>query len=120
MQLPSLSFHPSVRDVLGTLSAGARLVVLNEADARDPVVIVEAIAREHVTCVLSFVPSLLRAVLDSPRTDELPDAKLRLVLTCGEGLREQDARRAREQFDCIVANQAIASATEDRRPPETA
>ena len=28
-----------------------------------------------------------------PRTDELPDARLRLILTCGEGLREQDARR---------------------------
>ena len=105
LQLPSLSFHPSVRDILGTLSAGARLVVLDEAEAKDPLKIVEVIARERVTCALSFVPSLLRAVLESPRTDELPDARLRLILTCGEGLREQDARRARERFGCVVANQ---------------
>ena len=105
VQLPSLSFHPSVRDVLGPLCAGARVVVLDESEARDPVKIVEVIARERVTCALSFVPSLLKAVLDSPVADDLQDARLRLILTCGEGLREQDARRARDRFGCVVANQ---------------
>ena len=30
LQLPSLSFHPAVRDILGTLCAGGRLVLLSE------------------------------------------------------------------------------------------
>jgi len=105
LQLPPLSVHPSVRDILGTLSAGARLVLFDEAQAKDPLQIVEIIAREGVTCALSFVPSLLRAMLDDPRTNEFPDARLRLILTCAEQLREQDAQRARKRFGCVVANQ---------------
>lgn len=105
LQLPPLSVHPSVRDILGTLSAGARLVLLDEAEAKDPLQIVEIIARTGVTCALSFVPSLLRAVLDDPRTNQLPDAKLRLILTCGEQLRVRDAQRASKRFGCVVANQ---------------
>ncbi len=105
LQLPSLSVHPSVRDVLGTLSAGARLVLLDEDQAKDPLQIVGTIEREGVTCALSFVPSLLQAVLDDPRTNEFPDARLRLMLTCAEPLRAHDAQRARERFGCVVANQ---------------
>jgi aspartate racemase len=105
IQLASLSFHPSVRDVLGPLCAGARLVLLDEAEIRDPVRIVEVIARQRVTCALSFVPSLLRAVLDAPGAGEFPEARLRLILTCGEALHARDARRAKERFGCVVANQ---------------
>ena len=67
LQLPSLSFHPSVRDILGTLTAGARLVLLDDESARDPLRIMEAVARHRVTCLLSLVPSLLRAVLADAR-----------------------------------------------------
>ena len=80
-------------------------MLLDEDQAKDPAQIVEIIARERVTCALSFVPSLLRAVLDDPRTDQFPDARLRLMLTCAEHLREQDAQRARQRFGCVVANQ---------------
>jgi amino acid adenylation domain-containing protein len=100
LQLPSLSFHPSVRDILGTLSAGARLVLLGEAGARDPRTIVDAIATRGVTCLLSLVPSLARLLLDEPNA-----ASLRLILTCGESLRAEDARRLRDRFGCQVANQ---------------
>jgi amino acid adenylation domain-containing protein len=105
IQLASLSFHPSVRDVFGPLCAGARLVLLDEAATTDPVGIVEVMARERVTCALSFVPSLLRAVLDGPLVSGLPEARLRLILTCGEALHDRDARRAMERFGCVVANQ---------------
>ena len=69
LQLPSLSFHPAVRDILGTLSAGARLVLLSEDDAHAiRCAIVETMAAEGVTAVLSLLPSLLRALLDdTPR-----------------------------------------------------
>jgi pristinamycin I synthase-3/4 len=68
LQLPSLSFQASVRDILGTVAAGAWLVLLDEQGARDSLEMVRAIAHHRVSCVLSIVPSLLRAVLDDPRT----------------------------------------------------
>jgi aspartate racemase len=105
IQLASLSFHPSVRDILGSLCAGARIVLLDEADAKDPVRIVEVIAHQRVTCALSFVPSLLRSVLDATGPGESREARLRLILTCGEALHDRDARRATERFGCVVANQ---------------
>ena len=41
VQLPSLSFHPSVRDILGTLSAGSASSFWTRVEARDPSQIVE-------------------------------------------------------------------------------
>ena len=104
LQLPSLSFHPSVRDILGTLSAGARLVVLADDEARDPLAILETMAAERVTAVLSLLPSLMHAVLDDDRGAALA-APLRVILTCGESLSLEDARHAIARFGCIVANQ---------------
>ena len=46
LQLPSLAFHPSVRDILGPLCAGARRVLLEEAAASDPRAILGALGRE--------------------------------------------------------------------------
>jgi amino acid adenylation domain-containing protein len=105
LQIPSLSFHPSVRDIFGTLSAGARLVLLDDRDARDPLRIIEAAARHQVTCILSLVPSLLRAIINDPAALRIPVHGLRLVLTCGEPLRTADARRFADHFGSVVANQ---------------
>ncbi|HEY5172610.1 MAG TPA: amino acid adenylation domain-containing protein [Acidimicrobiia bacterium] len=104
LQLPSLSFHPAVRDILGTLSSGGRLVLLSEDSARDPLAIVDTMAAERVTAVLSLLPSLLRALLEDGRAQRLP-VRLRLLLTCGEALPLEDARQATSRFGCIVANQ---------------
>jgi amino acid adenylation domain-containing protein len=104
LQLPSLSFHPAVRDILGTLSAGARLVLLSEDSSRDPLAIVDTMAAERVTAVLSLLPSLLRTLLEDDRAQRVP-VHLRLMLTCGEALPLEDARAATSRFGCIVANQ---------------
>ncbi|PZR91140.1 MAG: hypothetical protein DLM67_16785 [Candidatus Nephthysia bennettiae] len=100
LQLPSLAFHPSVRDILGTLCAGARLVLVEEDRARDARAILRALEQHEITCLLSLVPSLGRALLAEPGS-----ASLRLVLTCGETLRTEDARGLRSKFGCEVANQ---------------
>ena len=104
LQLPSLSFHPAVRDILGTLSAGGRLVLVSEDNARDPLVIADTMAAEGVTAVLSLLPTLLRALLEDARAQRVP-VRLRVVLTCGEALPLEDARQATSRFGCIVANQ---------------
>jgi nonribosomal peptide synthetase DhbF len=101
LQLPSLAFHPSARDILGPLCSGARLVLLDERSALDPRGILGALDRHHVTCLLSLLPAVGRALVSQPGP-----ASLRLVLTCGESLPTEDARRLRERFGCHVANQS--------------
>jgi amino acid adenylation domain-containing protein len=55
-------FDVSVWEVFWPLTAGARLVVANPGDHRDPARIVDLIQRHQVT-TLNFVPSMLQAFL---------------------------------------------------------
>jgi non-ribosomal peptide synthetase component F len=59
LQLPSLSFDASVRDLLGPLTAGAKVVIVNSHDAKDPGALLDRITGAGVTCLLSVVPTLL-------------------------------------------------------------
>ncbi|HEY3581717.1 MAG TPA: condensation domain-containing protein, partial [Pyrinomonadaceae bacterium] len=65
LQLASLSFDASVRDILNPLVAGARLVLVNDTDARDPEVLLSTMSEQRVTCLLSVVPSLLHALTEA-------------------------------------------------------
>ena len=100
LQLPSLAFNPSARDILGPLTAGARLVLLDESSASDPRAILGALVRHQVNCLLSLLPGMGRSLLAEPGA-----GSLRLVLTCGEVLPSEEARALRERFGCEVANQ---------------
>lgn len=100
LQLPSLAYHPSARDILGPLCAGARLVLPEEGGDLNPRAILAALKQHQVTCLLSLAPAVGRALLA-----EAGGAPLRLVLTCGESLPSEDARGLRERFGCEVANQ---------------
>src|SRR5689334_23845783 len=65
LQLASLSFDASVRDILNPLVAGARLVLVNNIDARDPEALLSKMSEQRVTCLLSVVPSLLHALTEA-------------------------------------------------------
>jgi amino acid adenylation domain-containing protein len=56
LQLASLSFDASVRDILNPLVAGARLVLVNNTDARDPEALLSKMSEQRVNCLLSVVP----------------------------------------------------------------
>ena len=86
LQLTSLSFDASVREILGPLIAGSRLVLVSAADAKDPVALLSAIRREGVTCLLAVVPSLLRELTDTAQRRRLTLPSLRLLMTTGERL----------------------------------
>ncbi len=94
-RLASLSFDASVRDILGPLVAGARLVLVNDIDARDPEVLLSTMSEQRVTCLLSVVPSLLHALTEAA---ERRSHELRLVLTSGENLLLSECARARAGF----------------------
>ncbi|CBW75576.1 Non-ribosomal peptide synthetase modules [Mycetohabitans rhizoxinica HKI 454] len=85
LNVASLAFDASVRDLLGPLVAGARTVLIPTAQAKEPHQYVRAINAHGVTKLLSITPSLLRSVCqmaDGPQTTPT----LHTILTSGEAL----------------------------------
>ncbi|MCG1042707.1 non-ribosomal peptide synthase/polyketide synthase [Mycetohabitans sp. B8] len=85
LNVASLAFDASVRDLLGPLVAGAQAVLIPTAQAKEPHQYVRAINEHGVTKLLSITPSLLRSVCqvaDGPQTTPT----LRTILTSGEAL----------------------------------
>ncbi|MEV4345971.1 amino acid adenylation domain-containing protein [Actinoplanes sp. NPDC049596] len=85
LQLAALSFDAAVREILGTLAAGGRLVLLSDEQARDQRAIASALSDNHITALLAVVPSMLGAlVTEAARETRRPG--LRLILSSGEEL----------------------------------
>ncbi|UJW29940.1 amino acid adenylation domain-containing protein [Saccharothrix sp. AJ9571] len=80
--LAGLGFDASVREIFGTLTAGARLVLPGD---RDPAAIVRLLESARVTVVPGVVPSLLYELAAVPVPDGALD-RVRLVLCAGERL----------------------------------
>jgi amino acid adenylation domain-containing protein len=98
LQLASPSFDASVRDTLGPLIAGARLVLVNDAATRDPDALLAQMSNYGVTCLLSVVPSLLSVLTAAARRMANPPARVRLILTSGESLPLAECAKARTAF----------------------
>jgi amino acid adenylation domain-containing protein len=97
LQLAPLSFDASVRDLIAPLAMGARVVIVNDFEAKDPAALVATIRERGVTCVLSIVPTMLSAILEA--ADRRRDFEsLRLVLVSGETLSAVLCRKAQEAF----------------------
>ena len=98
LQIPSLSFDASVRDLIGPLTAGAQVVIVNDCDAKDPAALLSIIKEHGVTCILSIVPTLFNELLEAGHgRDPLYDS-LRLILVSGEALAVSSCRKARQMF----------------------
>ncbi|MGW7412699.1 amino acid adenylation domain-containing protein, partial [Streptomyces sp. NPDC054863] len=107
LNLASVSFDPSVRDIFATLTAGGTVAVVAPDEANDPRALVRAMRRHGATVLLSAVPSLLASLAEEAA--QLPDAEgpaLRAVMTCGEALAERHLERVDALGDGVrVVNQ---------------
>jgi len=105
LQVAAASFDASVRDVLGPLAAGARVVFPERAALGDPAAQLADLVRHKASAVLSAVPTLLRTWLLAPPPGS--GAALRLLLLSGEPLLPSDVVRARQLFgaELEVVNQ---------------
>ncbi len=102
LQLAAFTFDASVRDTLGPLTVGAQVVLVAPDDAKDPDALLAAIVSQRVTCLLSVVPTLLRALLEAREMPQSSFATLRLILMSGEPLHMEDCRRATARFGSQV------------------
>jgi amino acid adenylation domain-containing protein len=107
LQLPSFSYTASVRDLIGPLTAGGQVILVDDLDARSPDALLSVIRSRRVTCLLAVVPALLDGLVEAARSRGVACDSLRLILVSGEALRAQTARDAREVFapGALVVNQ---------------
>ncbi|SFK58268.1 non-ribosomal peptide synthetase [Methylocapsa palsarum] len=85
LQQAAPGFDVSVGEIVGCLTAGARLVIAGEA-AGDPARLNELILAHAVT-MIDFTPSLLRAVMAAPGWADC--GSLRVVSCGGEAMKEE-------------------------------
>ncbi len=97
LQIPSLAFDAAVRDLIGPLTRGGAVVLVDRDTARDPRGLARALRRHRITCIIAIVPTLLRGLLDAAAGDP-PVSSLRLLATSGEALRHADVAAARRVF----------------------
>ncbi len=95
LQIAGLGFDASVRDLVGPLTAGARVVLLAPGQAREPSAMLELVRTHRVSAMLSVVPTLLRALVES---GEPAGRSLRILGLSGERLLRSDVRAARALF----------------------
>ena len=98
LQIPSLSFDPSVRDIIGPLTAGAHVTVVNNTDAKDPAALLSRIKEQRVTCLLSVVPTMLNGLIEAACNRDVPYDSIRLILVSGEALYLSTCRKAQSVF----------------------
>jgi amino acid adenylation domain-containing protein len=103
LQLPSVAFDASIRDMLAPLTMGAKVVILNEFDAKEPAALISHIQKERVTCILSIVPTLLNAMMDAACSGDRWADSMRLILVSGEALTRAACQKFQELFHGKVA-----------------
>lgn len=92
LQIASLTFDASIRDLLCPLAVGAHIELLDDHEAKDPCAILGRIHAARITAILAIVPSLLGAVVDAASSAA---PSLRVVLVSGEQLTTTLAARVR-------------------------
>ena len=84
LQIPSAAFDMSLRDLIGPLLHGVRVVLLTEWQIKNPAEIVATMRTQNVTAILGIVPSLLSALVETVSAQGTQIPSLRLVATSGE------------------------------------
>lgn len=100
LQVSSMSFDASVRDTIGPLTAGARVILINSNDAGKPFCLLAKIKEHGVTCILSVVPTMLNALIQE--AGEESHDSLHIMLVSGEELHRETCRRVKTVFNARV------------------
>jgi pristinamycin I synthase-3/4 len=98
IQFTSLSFDPSFRDTLGVLTFGGTVILMDDDQMRDPEFITRTIMEQKIDCIMSIVPTMLRAL---PRTTAIKQTwknQLRMIMASGDVLQPADVESVRNVF----------------------
>lgn len=98
LQLAALSFDPLIRELFAPLSSGARVLLVDDSEAKDPDFLWEVMKDQKVTCLLGVVPAMLEALVSAAANASAKVPSLRLVLVSGEKFLRADWESAAKAF----------------------
>ena len=99
LQIATFSFEASVRDIFGSLAAGARLILITSDQARDPSALVSIIVKHKITKILSIVPPMLREIVKTVNKNKIKCKSLKGILVAGDALYGSICREGLGFFD---------------------
>jgi pristinamycin I synthase-3/4 len=102
LQSTSLAFDPSFRDTMGVLTFGGTVILMDDDQMRDPEFIARTIVEQKIDCIISIVPTLLRALTNTTMDKQIQENHLRLVMPSGEVLLPSDIESVRNTFGAAV------------------
>ena len=86
LQIATPAFDMSLRDLIGPLIHGARVILLGEWQIKNPFEVASTMQMQKVTAILGVVPSFLSALIDAVSAQGTRIPALRLVAAAGETL----------------------------------
>jgi pristinamycin I synthase-3/4 len=92
LQIAPITFDAALRDLMGTLFAGATVVLLDPEAVQDPKLLIRVAVNQHVTQILAVTPSRLETLLACGE----PVHTVHRVLVAGEALHRSTWRRLRQ------------------------
>jgi amino acid adenylation domain-containing protein len=102
IQFTPLSFDAAFRDTLGALTFGGTVFLMDDEQMRDPEVINKVILDEKITCILSVVPTMLRALARSMAAHKKHTNSLRYIMPSGEALLPAEVELVRNAYGSNV------------------
>ena len=113
LQVASVSFDASMRELFGPLMVGGVVALLRPDEVGDPAAMLARMDRCRVTALLALVPTVLRVLTTGAEARGRPAAALRLALVSGEPLAAPDCAAARRHLGprALLVNQYGPSET---------
>ncbi|TQV77373.1 amino acid adenylation domain-containing protein [Aliikangiella marina] len=98
LQLASLPFDASVRDLIGPVVNGAQTILVADKEHKDANLLINKLTKLSITAIFSIVPSFLKSLtyLNGVKN---PIDKLRLILISGENLTSDLCLKAKQSFN---------------------
>src|SRR5688572_1014059 len=99
VQIPSISFDASVRDIFGPLVSGATVILSSRSEVGDPQAVLAHLRDDRATGILSITPSYLTACVQAVPAGADPAAPdLRVILVAGEALQSSAVQEAKARL----------------------
>lgn len=107
LQNASLVSDASIEDLIGTLIAGCKVVLVSSSDAKDPSALVRTIDEQAVTALLATTPRFLGQLVEAAERVGYHSHSLRLIFVNGEALYHQECQAVQRVFgkQVLVVNQ---------------
>ncbi|WP_416809135.1 non-ribosomal peptide synthetase, partial [Bacillus thuringiensis] len=102
LQLATFSADSFLRDLMGPLISGSKVILLPEDIVKDHDLLLNKVNNCGITCILSIVPTMLKVITEIAESNDISNDTIRLILVSGEFFKANIAKAARKIFSRAI------------------